>query len=113
MKDFLTVLKFELAGFMKKKAFIISTGIICVIVVVLLIPNIIEIFSSDSKDDELPTEDDQIVMDGEYGYIDETKDSIDIEALKDNFHGGSLIEETDIDSLEEKVNSKEFEAGFI
>ncbi|HLR20508.1 MAG TPA: ABC transporter permease [Tissierellaceae bacterium] len=114
MKDFLTVLKFELAGFMKKKAFIISTGIICVIlVVVLLIPNIIDIFSSDSKDDELPTEDDQIVMDGEYGYIDETKDSIDIEALKDNFHGGSLIEETDIDSLEEKVNSKEFEAGFI
>src|SRR5699024_11838327 len=86
MKDFLTVLKFELAGFMKKKAFIISTGIICVIlVVVLLIPNIIDIFSSDSKDDELSTEDDQIVMDGEYGYIDETKDSIDIEALKDNF----------------------------
>src|SRR5699024_287506 len=108
MKDFLTVLKFELAGFMKKKAFIISTGIICVIlVVVLLIPNIIDIFSSDSKDDELSTEDDQIVMDGEYGYIDETKDSIDIEALKDNFHGGFLIEETDIDSLEEKVNSKE------
>lgn len=112
MKDLLTVLSFELMGFIKKKAFIISTIIICLILVVVLsIPNLIEVFSTSSEDDSPSNE--KVIMDREYGYVDESKGEIDIESLQENFYAGYLVEEKDVNSLEEKINSQDIEAGFL
>jgi len=110
MKDFFIVLKFELMNFFKNKTFIISTLIICLIIAIgLSIPTIKDTFfsSSDKGDEEV------VEMDGEYGFIDETNGDINIEILKNSFFGGELKEINSVSVLEDKVNSKELDAGFI
>lgn len=117
MKNFLTVLKFELMNFMKNKTFIISTLIIClVLVVVVSIPTIKNTFFNSTDDGEVSDGVDNEVVDmgdGKYGYLDNTNGQVDKETLKENFHAGELIIVKDLKELEEKVNSGEFDAGYI
>ena len=110
MKDFFTVLKFELMTFLKSKSFIIATLIICILIGVgLSLPTIRDTFFSDKKDVSV---DGEVIEEFSYGYIDESN-SIDIEELQNRFYNGVLVKANDIDDLKDKVKSNEFDAGFI
>lgn len=110
MKDFFTVLKFELMGFMKNKSFILTTLIISLILAIgLSVPSIINIFSDDGEEVEEDIQD----INAYYGYLNKDNAVDNINDLKDNFPLGKLIEAEDMDELEEKINNGEFKAGFI
>ncbi|MDR7871120.1 MAG: ABC transporter permease [Tissierellaceae bacterium] len=107
MKEFIIVLKFELMNYLKNKTFLVSTLIICLLLGVgLSIPTIKDTFFSDEISGE------NLMEQINYGYVDESN-SINIEDLQNSFNGGLLIEVKDIDELKEKVNSNEFDSGFI
>lgn len=111
MKDFLIVLRFELMNFMKNKTFIISTAIICLLISIgLSVPTIKNTFF-DSSDEEVTDEFGEI-EDIKYGIIDETN-SINLQELQNNFYSGILVEAKDMDELKDKIDSDEFEAGFV
>lgn len=106
MREFLTVLSFELMTYFKKKAFIISTLLLCaIIVVVLVFPNIMDIFSSDSD------EGDSDMVEYNYGLVDEG--NIMNQELKLSFFGDGMKDYTSIEELEEDVDSGSISAGFV
>lgn len=106
MKDFLIVLEFELMTYFRKKAFIISTLIICLIIIaIVLFPNIREIFSPTSF------EDDSQAADFNLGLVD--PDNIMAEELKTFIFGDNLNEYKSVSQLEEDVNSELIDAGFV
>ena len=48
MKQFLTVFRFELLGFIKNKVYLISTLIICLVAAIgLSLPNFVDLFGED------------------------------------------------------------------
>ena len=111
MKEFFIVFKFEFLGMLKKKAFIISTVLLCSLIIIgLFIPTINNTFFNSNDDNK------KQISSGNsktYGYIDKTKQITNIEDVKKNFTIGQLKEISSIDRLEEKVNSDELQAGFI
>ncbi len=114
MKDLFTVFKFEFIGLLKKKAFIVSTILICFALVVgMFIPTIRDTFFSSSAEDDIVIDESFEGSDKTYGYIDMNNNIANIEDLKQNFVIGELEEVSSVDELEEKVNSEEFEAGYI
>ncbi|MBS4538935.1 ABC transporter permease [Clostridium sp. D2Q-11] len=115
MRDFFTVFKFELMGFLKKKAFIISTVIICLALIIgLSIPTIRDtFFASDEKGEGNSSEQQQEQSNNVYGYVNKNNSITNVEILKENFFIGQLNEVDSIETLEEKINSGEFEAGYI
>jgi ABC-2 type transport system permease protein len=48
-----------------------------------------------------------------YAYIDVNNEIVNIDELKENFSRGELEELSSIEILKEKVNSEEYEAGFV
>lgn len=109
MKGLFTVFKFELMGFLKKKSFIVSTVLICLIIAIgLSIPTIQDTFFSASKKENTQDLENSKLM---YGYVNQG--IINMEDIKKYFSRGELIEVNSMDELEEKVNSGEFETGFI
>lgn len=111
MKDFIIVLNFELMNFLKNKAFIISTLIICLLLGVgLSVPTIKDTFFS-SSNEEIGNEGSTSEQ-TKYGYIDESN-NINIKELQNAFYNGELIEAKDLEQLKDKVDSNEFEAGFV
>ncbi|MGN9164788.1 ABC transporter permease [Tissierellaceae bacterium HCP3S3_D8] len=117
MRDFFTVLEFELMNFLKNKIFISSTLIICLILtIVLSIPTIKNTFFSSSQEqinNEEIVQEEVIDSSKVYGYIDENMVVKDIEELESNFPNGKLVPVKDISELEQRVNSGEFSAGYI
>ncbi|MBS4534102.1 ABC transporter permease [Clostridium sp. D2Q-14] len=110
MKDFFTVLKFELMGFLKNKTFLISTIIICVLLIVgLSIPTIKDTFFDSEKD----TGEDSVDSDDIYGYINRDESLINIKDLEESFFVGKLVEYENQEKLEKDINSGEIEAGYI
>lgn len=107
MKEFLIVLNFELMNYLKKKAFVISTILLCIILVVVLIfPNIMDIFSSDSGEDE-GTE----TLSYNFGLVDE--ENLFNESIRDSFFGQGITIYDSVDKLDEDVDSGSISAGFI
>src|SRR5690554_4369156 len=107
MKEFLTVLNFELMNYIQKKAFVISTILLCVILVVVLIfPNIMDIFSSDTGESEVT---ETVVYN--FGIVDEN--SLMDDEIKISFFDEGLREYPSINDLEKDVDSEVVDAGFV
>lgn len=112
MRDFFIVLKFEFLNLIKNKAFIISSIIICGLLIVgLTIPTVMNMFSSEPEVEENIVED--IQGDLEFGYINTGGVVRNIDVLKGNFLTGNLKEYKSQDELEKDVKSGEIEGGFI
>lgn len=113
MRDFFVVFIFELIGYLKKKVFLISTIFICLALIIgLSFPTIMDTFSSSNEEGNVKEEE----LKGSnktYGYIDTNNNISNVEILKENFSIGKLKEVNSIDELKEKINSQEFEAGFV
>ena len=110
MKEFLIVLNFELMNYFKKKPFVISTIILCLILIaVVFIPNIRDIFSSDSSSDSEIS--DETYVTGNFGLIDEN--NILDDEISNAFFATGLRVYTDLDKLEEDVQNGIIDAGFI
>lgn len=108
MKDFFTVLKFELLSVINNKPFIISTVIICLLIFGgLSVPTIKEQFFSSSKSDE-------IVEDTtKYGFVNNDEREVNTSDYISSFQAGELVEfETD-SQLKEKISSGEINFGAI
>lgn len=114
MRDLFIVFKFELMGLIKKKAFIISTILICLALVVgLSVPTIKDTFFSSSAEEEIVDGGDTQGSEKAYGYINLNNSITNMGDLKGSFPIGELKEVSNIEELEDKVNSEEFEAGYI
>ncbi len=113
MRDFLTVFKFELMGMLKTKAFMVSTIIICIMLIVgLSIPTIMDTFSDKGKTSSEGGVAEELALDS-YGYINIGNAVKNIEDLKESFPIGQLIEYESEDKLNESILAREIEAGFI
>ncbi len=112
MRDFFIVLRFEFLNIVKNKAFIVSSIIICGLLIVgLTIPTAINIFSSEEEGEENIVEEFQ--GDLEFGYINKDGAIKNIDILKGNFIIGSLVEYSSEKDMEEDINGGEIEGGFI
>lgn len=112
MRNFLIVLKFELANFMKNKAFIISTVIICLMLSIgLSLPTIRDTFFSSTKDVTSIEELDNTKK--IYGYINKNDAISNSEDLEKWFVAGKLVEYKNQNELESSIGSREVEAGYI
>lgn len=106
MKEFLIVLGFELSTYFRKKAFIISTLIICLAVIgIVLFPNIRATFSPASLVEEPQA------ADYSFGLVD--PDGIMMEEIKTSIFADNLNEYESIDELEEDIDSELLDAGFV
>ncbi len=111
MKDFFTVLRFELVSFLRNKTFIISTIIICLIAAVgLSFPTIKNAFST-LINQEQDNESEKDIK--KYGIVDPNNVIDNLKALESNFLDGTLTVLTDEDELESKVHSGDLNAGYI
>ncbi len=110
MKSFWIVLKFEILNFVKNKAYIIATGIICALLIIgISIPTIRDTFfsSSDDPSAEVPGQEQQ------FGYLNDAGGEVDTETLESVFIGGKLEEFQDREELEEAVSNGDLVAGFV
>jgi len=109
MKDLFIVFKFELLSRLKNKTFIISTIIVCFLLIVgLSIPTIKDIFFSSNKGSSDDTTDLSV-----YGFVNRNEAVPNVSDLKSTFTLGELREYTNEDQLKEDVLSKELKAGYI
>ncbi len=114
MKNLFVVFKFELLGFLKKKAFIVSTILLCLILALgLSAPTIKDAFFSSSNKEDNVEGGDFKNSNRAYGYIDTNNYVTNIDDVKGNFLIGELKKVKSVDELEQKVNSEELEAGYI
>ncbi len=111
MRGFFIVLKFEFFHYLKNKIFLASTIIICLLIAIAVsIPTIKDQFFGaefSEGEGEVGGEEEY------YGYILDGEGHIPIEDVKANFVLGELIQFENIQDLEEGINSREIEAGFI
>lgn len=106
MKDFLIVLEFELMTYFRKKAFIISTLIISLLIIaIVLLPNIRESFFPTSF------EEDSQATNFNLGLVD--PDNIMAEEIRTSIFGDNLNVYHSLNELEEDVNSELLDAGFV
>ncbi|HHV38613.1 MAG TPA: ABC transporter permease [Tepidimicrobium sp.] len=111
MRNFFLVLKFELLNLIKKKAFIVSTAIISLIVLVALtIPIIADKFgfSMFSEDEESAEEMAKI----DYGILIE-KDAAQLSELKALLPYANIIDAGNKQNLSKLIKSGDIKAGFI
>lgn len=124
MKNFGTVLKFELDNYFKSKSFMIPLIIICVLAVgVMFIPRIKEAFSGDSETEEGANENDDSSLDIIFGSEDTSKNGILIydpnditseETLRGFFYDEEIVYVASVDELKEKIMAEDstFKAGY-
>ena len=111
MNSFLTVLKFEMMHYLKNKVFVISTLVLVLLVSIgLTVPTIMEMFegAEDEPGIEKPAEDQD-----QYGLYDPNGVVEDFEFLNNQFYLGNLQVVSDQKTLESKVSSGDFEAGYF
>lgn len=111
MKQFLTVLKFELNNYFKNKSFLITTVLIAlviagVIIVPTLIPGLLDNING-SKDAQIVQEEVEESSE-QYGIMapEKVKESLSLFPAK-------WVDYTDEDAMKEAVEKDEIEAGFI
>jgi len=111
VKDFFIVLRFEFLNLLKNRAFIISSIIICMLLIIgLSVPTIMDAFSSSD------VEDTGVEVEGEgmeFGFINKDGSLSNIEALKENFVLGELNEYKNEEDMEDSISSGEIAAGYI
>ena len=112
MKEFLIVLKFELSNYFQKKAFVVSTLIICLaILAIVFFPNIRGLFSNEPSFDE---GNENIIGGNEsynLGLVDDN--NIMNQDLKTEFFNQGLRDYPSLEDLEKAVVSGEIDAGFL
>ncbi|UPA32219.1 ABC transporter permease [Terrisporobacter glycolicus] len=115
MKQFLTVLKFELSNYFKKKSFIISTVIIALVMVIgLSIPNFIDMSSILPTTDENQTKVEEIAEEDKtnFAIYDENNIIPDKEILNAYFPNSNWKVVKNQDELNKLVENEDVEAGF-
>lgn len=113
MKDFLTVLRFELFNFYKNKAFIISTLVVCLLLSLgLSYPTIKDALFPSTSEEEVGLGE-SIDGDQIYGFVDINSSISNKDDLLEGFLQGQLMEIDSIEGLEAKVDSGEFEGGYL
>lgn len=111
MKNFFIVLKFELSSLIKKKAFLISTAIIALLIIVgLTIPTIKNAFTNTAVDTN--EKQDENIDKINYGVIIEN-DSVKLSDLKIQLPNDNIIAAKNKKELNNLVISDDVEAGFI
>lgn len=112
MKQFLTVLKFELNNYFKNKSFLVTTVLIAlliagVIIVPTLIPGLLDNINGGNKDAQTVQEEAEESAE-QYGILapEQIKESIPLFPAK-------WVDYTDEDAIKEAVEKGEIEAGFI
>lgn len=107
MKQFFTVLKFELDNYLKKKSFIISTIIIAMVAIVgLSFPTIMDTFKGgDGTKIEKPSDKDQ------YGIVDSNKIIGGIQLLNEAYPDKNWTLYKDEAALKEDINEEKIKGG--
>lgn len=112
MKGFFTVLKFELLNVIKNKAFIISTLIICILLVGgLSAPTIKDRFFNSSKSEDI-LEDGEDVS-NKFGFVNKNESEVNTADYVTSFKVGELIQFSNERELKEKINSGEVKFGVV
>lgn len=107
MKQFKTILKFELDNYFKSKSYIVSTLIICILAIgIMFAPRVIDSFKSDKGDKEISVEDMT-----KFAIYDETG-LTDVEDLKDGFPYINFITCNSKDEVKAMVEKQDVEKGF-
>ncbi len=115
MKQFLTVLKFELSNYFKKKSFIISTIIIALVMVIgLSLPNFIDMSSILPTANENETNVEDVVEEDKtnFAIYDENNIIPDKEILNAYFPNSNWKVVKNQSELNKLVESQDVEAGF-
>ncbi|WP_343339474.1 hypothetical protein TPELB_19150 [Terrisporobacter petrolearius] len=115
MKQFLTVLKFELSNYFKKKSFIISTVIIALVMVIgLSLPNFIDMSSILPTADENETNVEDVVEEGKtnFAIYDENNIIPNKEILNAYFPNSNWKVVKNQSELNKLVENQDVEAGF-
>ena len=117
MKNLFIIFKFELVGFLKNKAFMVSTIIICLIIAIGLSFPIIKNTLSHSFIRDIigeKTDDEKSEKNMKrYGVIDENNIIHNMDTLKANFADGQLILFAALEDLENQVSEGELDAGYV
>lgn len=112
MKQFKTILKFELDNYFKSKSYIISTIIICILAAgIMFAPRIKDAFKSDSSSSSSSNEE-NIEDLTKYAIYDATGIAEE-ESLKDMFADIHFVFCDSADQVKEMVKSEEAKKGFI
>lgn len=115
MKQFLTVLKFELSNYFKKKSFIISTVIIALVMIVgLSIPNFIDMSSILPTSDENETKVEEVAEEDktDFAIYDENNTIPNKEILNAYFPNSNWKVVKNQSELNKLVENEDVEAGF-
>ena len=103
MKDVLTVMKFTIKEMVKRKAFIISTLIILVMIVIgFNVPNIIKHFKGESTTEKLVIVDSENVFDGNLEVIKNLNLDYEIEISKNTY-----------EEIKEKINNDDINSAIV
>ena len=115
MKQFLTVLKFELGNYFKKKSFIISTVIIALVMIIgLSLPNFIDMSSILPTVDENETKVEDVAEEDQtnFAIYDENNIISNKETLNAYFPNSNWKVVKNQDELNKLVENQDVEAGF-
>lgn len=109
MKQFLTVLKFELNNYFKNKGFVITTLILTLLMAaIVIVPTMIPGFLDDDSNEK-----EEVVVTENLGiFVADSATDVNVEVVCASYPAEWKIFETE-DALKEAVTLKEVEAGFI
>lgn len=117
MKKFLAVLKFELSNYFKNKSYLLTTGIIsALLIVVLCVPSFIDVsglIPSLGVEDSTQKEEEKETDIEKFAILDTNKTISDINVFKTSFKNSEWQSVNNERELEALVNEGEVKAGFI
>lgn len=116
MKSLITVLKFELLGFIKNKSVIISTAVMMAIVIIgMSVPTVMRFFDDDrgTEFDQGENGSSQMIYDKDFAVFDQAGNIKSIDLLQEGFPEGEVILVQSEDELKDGVESGLYYAGFI
>ena len=104
MKDLVTVMKFTIKEMINRKSFIISTIIICLIIILgFNVPNLLKMMSKDSKGDTLLIVDTQNIYEGNLEVLKQADLSYNIETSNENITFENIKEKIENEEIGEAI----------
>ena len=104
MKDLVTVMKFTIKEMINRKSFIISTIIICLIIILgFNVPNLLKMMSKDSKGDTLLIVDTQNIYEGNLEALKQADLSYNIETSNENITFENIKEKIENEEIGEAI----------
>ena len=104
MKDLVTVMKFTIKEMINRKPFIISTIIICLIIILgFNVPNLLKMMSKDSKGDTLLIVDSQNIYEGNLEALKQADLSYNIETSNENITFENIKEKIENEEIGEAI----------